>query len=94
MSFVWYCKDVVDDDFNTRNLTHEPVVSEHDTVETPYANAVSSRNFVKMQYRYFGVKGFSPIQKRIVLRSPFPIGRFILKGCFDISPISCDTRMR
>ena len=41
MSFVWYCKDVADAEFNTANLTHEPVVSEHDTVETPSANAVS-----------------------------------------------------
>jgi hypothetical protein len=46
INFVWYCKDVADADFNMANLTHEPLVSEHDVVETQSANSVRLYNFV------------------------------------------------
>ena len=35
MSFVWYCKDQDDVDFNEKNLSDELLVSEHDIVEIP-----------------------------------------------------------
>ena len=44
MSFVWYCKDGEDADFNQENLSDEPVVSEHDFNETALANYNAVRN--------------------------------------------------
>ena len=41
LDFAWYCKDVFDAKFDLNtNLSHEPVVSEHDTVGIPYVNGV------------------------------------------------------
>ena len=42
MSFVWYCRDAADNEFNPSNLTHEPLVSNDDLVTLP-ENAVSWR---------------------------------------------------